>query len=259
MGAPIPACPHQEGTVARPLRRLPAPALVPLLLAACGGGSGPVDNGEAGKPAAQILKDTVAALRNAESVNLYGQVPTTGETVGMDLHYNRSGNLTGTITIDTTKADLVIAGGRTYLRGRALFARFGGDQAASVIGDHWVSVPGGSGPGGDILRGLATFTDFGKLADLFSNPSGGAVTKGAAATVDGRPAVALRDSDSTLYVATTGKPYPVELKPDSGSAALHFASWDAPVEVSAPRDALDFSSIGGGAAESPGSSPSPTP
>jgi hypothetical protein len=241
--------------------------LAALLLPACGsggggGGSGPSDNGEASKPADQILKDTVAALRGAESVHMYGEIPTGTETLAMDLHYNRSGNLKGTVSIGTVPADVIITGGHTYLKGRALFAKFGGDQAASVIGDHWVVVPAGSGPGSEIVQGLATFTDFNKLADVFSTPSGGAVTKGATSTVDGRTVVALRDSDSILYVATTGKPYPIEVKPDTGKQALHLGSWDQAVDVSAPRDALDFSSVSGGSPEaspaaSPGTSPTP--
>jgi hypothetical protein len=240
--------------------------LATVLLSACGGsgGGGPADNGEASRPADQILRDSVAALRGAESVHMYGEVPSGAgaETLAMDLHYNRSGNLQGTITLGTVPAGVVITGGRTYLKGRALFAKFGGDQAAAVIGDHWVVVPGGSGPGSDIIQGLATFTDFNKLADLFASPAGGAVTKGATSTVDGSAVVALRDTDGTLYVATTGKPYPIELKPDAARQALHFGSWDQPLDVTAPRDALDLSSVTGGSPEaSPAASPeaSPTP
>jgi hypothetical protein len=245
--------------VFRALRRALALAVVPIVLAGCGGSSGPADNGEGGKSADQILKDTVAALRTAESVHLYGNIPTSTETIGMDLRYNRSGNLSGTITVGGVNADVVITGGRTYLRGRALFAKFGGDAAGSVIGDHWVTIPAGSGPGSEIVDSLGTFTDFNKLADLFASPSGGAVTKGATSTIDGTPAVALRDSDSILYVSTRGKAYPVELRPDTGKDALHFGSWDQNVSVSAPRDALDFSAVLGGSSASPSPEASASP
>ncbi len=238
--------------MARISRRALIMGLISTLIAACGGSSGAADNGEAAKQPDQILKDTVAALRGAEAVHMYGEVPTGSDTIGMDLHYNRSGNLMGTITIGTVNADLVITGGHTFLKGRSLFARFGGDQAASVIGDRWVVVPAGTGPGSEIVDGLATFTDFNKLADLFATPTGGAVTKGGASTVDGRPAVSLRASDSVLWVSTTGRAYPVALKPRAGSRGLHFASWDQAVDVTAPKDPLDFSAVAGG-------SPSPTP
>jgi len=243
--------------VVRPLRRAAAPALVAVLLAGCGGGGGPADNGEGSRQATQILKDTVAALRGAEAVHMYGSIPSSGATFGIDLRYNRSGNLMGTITIGGVTASVVVTGGHSYLKGRALFAKYAGDQVAAVIGDRWVAVPAGAGPGGDIVESLSTFTDFGKLADALSMPSGGAVTKGASTTVDGRAVVSLRDADSILYVATTGKPYPVEIKPDVGSQALHFDGWDVAVDVSAPRDVLDFSSLGGATGSSPTPSASP--
>jgi hypothetical protein len=243
--------------VIRPARRALAPALLTALLAGCGGGGAPADNGEAAKPASQILKDTVAALRTAEAVHMYGSIPSSGETFAIDLHYNRSGNLMGTITLGAVIASVVVTGGHTYLKGKSLFAKYAGDQVAGLIGDRWVAVPAGSGPGGDIVDSLSTFTDFGKLADALSSPSGGTVTKGPATTVDGQPVVALRDADSTLYVATTGKPYPVEVKPDTGGQALHLAAWDVHVEVSAPRDVIDFSALGG--AVGPGPSPTAGP
>ncbi|HEX6492102.1 MAG TPA: hypothetical protein VF112_01250 [Candidatus Dormibacteraeota bacterium] len=239
----------------RPFHLVPALALLSALVAGCGGGGGPADNGEAGKPAAQVLKDTVAALRGAESTHLYGSIPGGGETFAIDVRYNRSGNLTGTFTLGGVTADVVVTGGHSYLKGRALFAKYAGAQAAAVIGDKWVAVPAGAGPGADIVESISTFTDFGKLADALSMPSGGKVTKGATTTVDGQAVVSLRDADSTLYVATTGKPYPVEVKPDTGGQALHFASWDAAVDVSAPHDVLDLSALGGAL----GSGPTPTP
>jgi hypothetical protein len=242
--------------VVRPLRRTAAAASVTALLAGCGGG-GPTDNGEASKQASQILKDTVAALRGAQAVHMYGTVPSSGESFGIDVRYNRSGNLTGTFTLGGVSADVVVTGGRSYLKGKALFSKFAGAQVAAVIGDHWVALPAGAGPGSDIVESISTFTDFGKLADALSMPSGGAVTKGASTTVDGQAVVALRDADSTLYVATTGKPYPVEIKPDTGSQTLHFASWDVAVDVSAPHDALDLSALRGALGSSPTASPSP--
>jgi hypothetical protein len=229
-----------------------------MFLAACGAGgdSGSSDNGEASRPAEQILKDSVAALRTAETVHMVGELPAAEENVGLDLHLDRSGKVQGTMTLGTVTAGLVVTGGRTYLKGRGFFAKYGSDQAASAFGDHWVAMPAGPGPGTDIVQVLSDFTDFNKLADVLASPTGGAVTKGATNTVDGRSVVALRASDSTLYVATTGRPYPVELKPDAGSKPLHFMSWDASVNVEAPRDPLDFTAA---LSATPSRGASPTP
>lgn len=244
--------------MARSARRalvLIGPAL--LLLAGCGGGGGDAapDNGETARPAARILQDTVAALRTATAVHMYGTIPTGGDSIGLDLHCARSGDLDGTITVGGVTGRIVVTGGSIYLQGRSLFTALFGAPASARIGDHWLAMPGGSGTGSDIVQGLGTFTDFNHLADLLAMPTGGTVTRGAVSSVDGQSTVSLRDSDSVLYVATTGSPLPVELKPDAGGDALHFADWDQAVHVSAPSGALDLSAIAG---ELPGSaSPSP--
>jgi len=238
-----------------PLPALSALALV--LLAACGtGDSGPApDNGESAKPAGQILKDSVAAMRTAQSVHIVGEIATGKDVLGMDLHFDHTGNTEGSVTLSGTRADIVVTGGRTYLRGRQLFAAYGDAQIAQTIGDRWVVLPGASGPGSDIVQELSEFTDFNRLADILATPTGGAVTKGAVSTVGGRSVVALRSADGTLYVATTGKPYPVEVSPDAGAKPLHFLSWDAALSVRPPADALDLSALTGPAP----AGPSPTP
>lgn len=241
--------------MARSARRalvLIGPAL--LLLAGCGGGGGDAapDNGETARPAARILQDTVAALRTASAVHMYGKIPTGGDSIGLDLHCARSGDLDGTITVGGVTGRIVVTGGSIYLQGRSLFNALLGGPASARIGDRWVVMPGASGPGSDIVQGLGTFTDFSHLADLLAQPTGGTVTRGAVSTVDGRSAVALRDSDSVLYVATTGSPLPVELKPDAAGDALHFADWGQAVHVSAPSGALDLSAISG---QQPGAAP----
>ena len=66
----------------------------------------------------------------------------------------------------------------------------------------------------------------------------------------GRQVVAIRDaSDSSkLYVAATGKPYPVALvggtKGQSGT--ITFGDWNKSVSLSAPKDAIDISQLGAG-------------
>ncbi|HEV8561500.1 MAG TPA: hypothetical protein VGR06_34705, partial [Actinophytocola sp.] len=68
---------------------------------------------------------------------------------------------------------------------------------------------------------------------------GGTLRKGETITVAGRPAIAVHDAESVLYVATTGTPYPLRVA-DSGSpdSALDFLDYDSPVTVTPPKDSL---------------------
>ena len=48
----------------------------------------------------------------------------------------------------------------------------------------------------------------------------------------------------TLYIATTGKPYPVEIsKGGSGGGKINFDRWNAAVTVAAPANAIDVAQL----------------
>ncbi len=68
-------------------------------------------------------------------------------------------------------------------------------------------------------------------------------------TYEGQKVVAIRDTsdDSKLYVAATGKPYPVALVggQEERAGTVTFDGWNKPVSLSAPSDALDISQFGG--------------
>ena len=50
--------------------------------------------------------------------------------------------------------------------------------------------------------------------------------------------------NETLYVATTGKPFPVELtKNGTDGGTIAFAEWDKPVTLTAPANAVDIEQL----------------
>ena len=60
--------------------------------------------------------------------------------------------------------------------------------------------------------------------------------------------IGIKSSEGgTLYVATTGEPYPVEIAQNSGDStgAVHFDAWNEKVDVQAPKDAVDISALNG--------------
>jgi hypothetical protein len=125
--------------------------------------------------------------------------------------------------------------GRLYFRSPQMMRSLGGAQAASLVGNRWFYSPKGSlsGP-------FEEFVDVKKFSSVFTS-DGAKVPKGATTTVNGVPAIALTDSDGgVLYVATTGKPYPLRLAPGDGSGQkLDFLDYDAPLVVSAPAAAIN--------------------
>jgi len=65
--------------------------------------------------------------------------------------------------------------------------------------------------------------------------------------VNGQPVVLLKSNDgtTTLAIATTGEPYPLQVKGGEGadSGQIDFTDWNAPVNVTAPTDVVDIGQL----------------
>jgi hypothetical protein len=62
----------------------------------------------------------------------------------------------------------------------------------------------------------------------------------------GRKVVAIEDTSrhGRLYVAATGKPYPVAISGGAGQGTVTFDRWDKSVSIRAPKGAIDLSKLG---------------
>jgi hypothetical protein len=62
----------------------------------------------------------------------------------------------------------------------------------------------------------------------------------------GRKVVAIEDTSrhGRLYVAATGKPYPVAISGGAGQGTVTFDRWDTSVSIRAPKGAIDLSKLG---------------
>jgi hypothetical protein len=248
------------------VRGLVAVAVAPtLFLAACGtgesdspgaagtpgtpgtpGSSRPAvaGNGIADKSADEILAAAQQALKSARSVHLKGAMSDKGEKIKLNLWMTRTaakGSITGPEGGKTYTIDVIKTGGRFYMHAPAMFRAMGGAAAASLIGNRWVLVP----------KGDKDFKDFESLVNIRAMAKemltpDGAVTKGKQTVINGTPVIGLDASDGTLYVATTGRPYPVKLvplKPETPGEQLAFLDYNAPVTVHRPADPLDLSKL----------------
>lgn len=234
--------------------RLPAAVLVgALTLAACGGTATkhqakpkPVDNGVAAKTADEIFHASKDALRGASSVRVTGKTLEEGRTTELDLRLGKAG-AQGTIKMDGSTLELLSVNGRLYLRGREFWRESGNQQLATLIGDRWVLAPA-SGSGAKAFTPFKELTDIGSWADQLVPE--GTISKGQTGTVNGQPAIALKDTDgSSLWVATTGPPYPLRVEPKPGAPDpenLDLREYNAPLNLTAPADALDLEKLSTG-------------
>jgi len=222
-------------------RRLPlALLLLALTLAGCGGSG---SNGEASKSASAILADARQAALATDSVRVSGTIHELDQTIGLDLSIANGGG-GGTMTIRGSKVDVVRAGDNAYIRGGAAFyQRLGGGAAAArLLAGKWLKVPS-SNPD---FSPLVELTDLHAFVTQALKPEG-TVTKGAEKTVDGQKAIELKSSNGgSLFVATTGKPYPVEfVGGGSSSGTVRLSDWGSAKAPSAPKDSIDINALGG--------------
>lgn len=206
----------------------------------------PAGNGVAALPPAEILSRSKAALKQAKSFRISGNMVNNGQRVNLDLK-TRGADVGGSMAFGKAKVELLTIKGRQYIRPNQQFWAMAGDPAkapavAKLIGDRWVKVPADK----------KEFAELFNAADIDSLLEPDAkLTKGAEKTIDGIETIALVDSGAdggTLYVATEGEPYPIQMVPTKASdGQLTFSAFgNAFPELKAPAQAqvLDMQALG---------------
>lgn len=215
-------------------------------------------NGIENKSAQEILDAAVAAANAATSVTVKGDITQGGENVALDLQVGQEA-AQGSITAKGVTVQIRVLGGKTYfkLSGDA-FAKIAGQgdspelakAISSLLGDKWLVAPEESS-----ADGLGAFGQLGQKDSLLKGvlSPDGTVTVEGTGDVNGQPVVLLKSSTGvgTLAIATTGEPYPVQLKGSEGAdnGQIDFTDWNAPVDVTAPTDVIDIgelAKLGGG-------------
>ena len=146
--------------------------------------------------------------------------------------------------------EVVRAGDTVYLKAPPDFYTDDADDlphaeiAAELLGDRWIAASDDETAEHALLfvpdwRGLAR-GGFASAAQRFTNAG--------ETTVDGRPAVALRDGErgTTSYVSSVGEPLPLQIvtEGDSGEKIVFaFSDWGEDVEPDPPKDAIELSGV----------------
>jgi len=213
------------------------------VLAGCGGGSS--SNGVAAKTPAEILAAAKSAATQASAVHIAGSIQEGTTPLTLDLHLVAAKGGKGHMSESGVGFDIVRVGDKAYIRGsEAFYKQFGGASAAQLLKGKWLVGSATSGK----FAALTPLTD---LQAFFTGALGGhhTLTKGAETTVNGQKAIALKDgaNGGTLYIATTGTPYPIELvSPGNGKQGkVTFDQWNTTVTITAPKGAIDISKLSG--------------
>jgi hypothetical protein len=216
-------------------------ALVALAIVGCGSSSSS-GNSVASKSATEILAASKAAADGASSVHVTGTLASNGTPITLNLSLASGHGGRGQISEGNLSFNLIVLGNTIYIKGSpAFYSHFGGTAAARLFQGKWLKAPVSGGE----LGSLAALTNFSQLLDQTLS-SHGTLAKGATSTVAGQPVIELRDTshNGSLFVATTGKPYPVQIvKHGSETGHISFTNWNQPVSLAAPAGAIDLSQL----------------
>jgi hypothetical protein len=220
-------------------------ALLAVALAAaltgCGGSSG---NGVASKSPSDILAAAKAAAVSATSVHVSAKNSQGPLSLTLNLDLASNGGR-GQISLLGATYEVIRIGNTLYAKGNPAFYK----RLSAITGLHlpqgvWLKAPANGGR----LAQLASFTDLSSELNLLLR-STGPIIKGATTTVNGQKAIELKETaklfSGSLYIATTGKPYPIELlKHGRESGQTTFSGWNQPVSLTAPPNATALSRLG---------------
>lgn len=217
-------------------------------ISACGGSSssgsssssssgGAADNGVSAKSATQIVAASKQSIQGITSVHVAGATTSDNTPLALDLKLVAGKGGTGQMTIQGQTLNIVTLGQSVYIKADAAFwTKFANAQAAGVLKDKWLKAPSNGS-----FASFAQLTDITKLFDQLLGDHG-TLAKGSTTTVNGQKVIGINDTTKhgTLYIATTGKPYPVEIT--NGPSKIVFDQVNQPVPLAAPSGAIAFPS-----------------
>jgi hypothetical protein len=211
-------------------------SILAAALAGCGSSSvGPLTS----RSASEILAAAKAAAESASSVHVVTQI---GQGRGsasstVDLAGSHGGR--GQFSLGRLGFELILIESTLYVLGNPAYNAQLGSRAAHLARGTWLKASATGGP----LSGLATTVSQGKLLEALL-AGGGATSKGSTTTVNGQRAVEVTQGLYSVFVATSGKPYPIEVT-KSGALLNHttFSHWNEPVSLSPPPKTIDVGQV----------------
>src|SRR5581483_9386312 len=240
---------------------IPLAAVGIAALAACGNtassssSASPNGGSNANLSPSQLAAQSLAALQNAGSFQIEATVSQSGTPVHFTGTIGQGGNGTMSFSTSGQTYHIVLANGSVYLDGagiRYLLA----SADPSLTGTKCVQFAAGD----STISGLTDAANSQSLADSLKKL--GNLTNGGTTTVNGQPGIVLNAADgSTIVVAGSGTPYPLQLKTSTGET-VNFSNFSSnPPSVNPPTGCLNYQSLVGGAAASDaaaeGASPTP--
>jgi hypothetical protein len=221
------------------LLALLAATLSVLSLTACGSS----DNGVASKSAAEILAAARAAASSASSVHVISKASIAKAKSTLNASYTRAQARVQS-SLFNISYEVIRDGNTLYVKGNKVFNKGLEERLGVKIPPNtWLKGPTKAGA----LAQINPETEAPQELPVILTASG-QLTKEQKTKIHGQPAIILRQarklSTATLYIATTGPPYPLQVdKTGRETGQTTFTNWNDPVTVDPPANAVELSQL----------------
>ncbi|HEX3910786.1 MAG TPA: hypothetical protein VHW67_08810 [Solirubrobacteraceae bacterium] len=218
-----------------------------VALAGCGGGSSSSSsassgNGVSDKSPTDIIAATKSSSDAATSVHVTGSIVSEGSPITLDMNLLAGKGGRGKISEGGLAFELIQVGKTVYIKGSpAFYKHIGGNAAAQLLQGKWLKAPASDAD----FASLSQLTNLRQLVDQTLSNHDASLTKAGTSTVAGQKVVGITDKGKgTLYIAATGKPYPVQItKSGSEGGKINFDRWNNTVTLSAPANSIDVAQL----------------
>jgi hypothetical protein len=219
--------------------------LVALVAVGCGGGADTADhqiaaskattetNGLEKQSAAEVRRAAAAALKAARSVHM----TMTGRQAGLPLRFDvrsQGDSSRGRMAFKGVRFEGILIGRTSYMKGdRSSWMRAGAPKPlAQLLAGHWVT-------GAEDVVKLKGFTRA-EMAAPLTESDVSLEPEVEQTTLDGQKVVVVSyRNGAKLYVANTGRPYPLRVELPSGDRVV-FTDYGADFRITRPADSVDI-------------------
>lgn len=216
-------------------------AIVAAAIDGCGGGSSS-GNGIADKSPTQILAATKKVADAATSVHVSGSLVSGGTPISIDVNLIAGKGGRGKLSQNGLAFELIEVANTVYIKGSSSFYKhIGGSAAAQLLQGKWLKAPASSSG----FASIGQLTNLRQLVDQ-TLADHGTLSKSGTTTIQGQKVVGVTDKGKggTLYIAATGKPYPVQISRNgAGTGTITFDRWNEPVTLAVPANAIDIAQL----------------
>ncbi len=232
----------------RPIRAGGAPGLRVALgiatlaaipaLSSCAAASNGVDQ----ETATVILKAASRALSSARTFEIHATSTVQGSTGSITFEIEGQNEGEGTFTSSAITFQAEELNGVDYFRSSTLWNQVGGTSLQAALGDRWVYISASSSTAAQLTEAFGELTSPKALADQLTKGSPDAV-KGKKGTLGSQPVIVVNEPPTAaVYVASTGKPYPLRWVQTS-SQHVDFSDFGKKFHLRAPSRPLNLAAI----------------